>query len=59
MGTKVVPILCSYQGSSQVARWLRRHLAALEFKVVSLLGEDFCDNLARSGQQQIVNVEYQ
>ena len=52
--SEFIPLLRSYQGSAQVARWFRRHLAALAFQVSFQHGEDFCDSLARSSQQLIV-----
>ena len=52
-------LLCLYQGSSQVARWFSRHLAAFELQVSAQFSEDFCDDLVRSSQQQVVHVEYE
>ena len=37
IGSKVVPLLRIYQGSSQEARWFRRQLAALELLVSALI----------------------
>ena len=56
---KLYPLLRVYQGSFQVARWFCRHFAALELQVSAQCTKDFFDDLVRSSQQQVVQVEYE
>ena len=56
---EVARLLWFYQGSSQVARWLCRHLAALELQVSAQFSEDYFEDLVRSSQQKVVHMEYE